>query len=456
MAEPHSHPAPAYQLTLDGEPVDLRQRLISLNLTDHRGFEADTLDLTLDDSDGALTLPPRNTELRLALGWRGEPLVDKGLYVVDEVEHSGAPDTLTIRARAADLRAGLATQRERSWHQTTLGAIVQTLAEENDLTPQCAPDLASEAIAHEDQTNESAAAFLTRLAERYGAAATVKHGHLLFYPIGKAQSVSGQPLPLTSISRQSGDSHRFQVADRQTYSAVIANYHDVAANKRGAVKWGAEEQAAGQAKAQEKATTSATEQAATQGKPYKDTKLKTKSRAKALRLAKREWKKLQAQRQQQWAGVSVAYDDPNLKAHALTYKGVVKWGDAEQAASLRKAEKQVQRDNTLAMPALPAAEPETAIDLGGESSAKVLRHLYASKHNAEKAAKAEWQRLQQGSAIFSLTLATGNPELMPELPVQVSGFKAQIDQTDWIITRVVHTLTDAGYVNQVEMALRVA
>ena len=46
------HPAPAYQLLIDGKDVSatIRPRLMSLNITDNRGFEADTIDIELDDT----------------------------------------------------------------------------------------------------------------------------------------------------------------------------------------------------------------------------------------------------------------------------------------------------------------------------------------------------------------------------------------------------------------------
>lgn len=46
--------APAFRLTLAGADVTqkIEQRLISLTLTDNRGFEADQLDIELDDADG--------------------------------------------------------------------------------------------------------------------------------------------------------------------------------------------------------------------------------------------------------------------------------------------------------------------------------------------------------------------------------------------------------------------
>ncbi len=48
--------------------------------------------------------------------------------MVDGSEHSGAPDIITIRARAADLGGEIRKRTEKSWHDTSLGPILATLA----------------------------------------------------------------------------------------------------------------------------------------------------------------------------------------------------------------------------------------------------------------------------------------------------------------------------------------
>lgn len=90
----------------------LDKRLLGMTLTDNRGFEADQLDLELDDADGLVIMPRRGAVISLALGWKGEPLYSKGKFTVDEIEHSGSPDRLTIRARSADFRETLNVRRE--------------------------------------------------------------------------------------------------------------------------------------------------------------------------------------------------------------------------------------------------------------------------------------------------------------------------------------------------------
>lgn len=58
-------------------------------------------------------------------------------------------------------------------------------------------------------------------------------------------------------------------------------------------------------------------------------------------------------------------------------------------------------------------------------------------------------------AAFNITLAEGDPILYSETPATVSGFKQQIDITDWIMTRVVNTISgDAGYSQRLEFEIK--
>ncbi|PUL07243.1 late control protein D, partial [Salmonella enterica subsp. enterica serovar Dublin] len=80
--------SPAFSITIEGKDVTtvMDARLMSLTLTDNRGFEADQLDLELDDADGLIALPRRGAVIQLALGWKGQPLFPKGVFTVDEIE----------------------------------------------------------------------------------------------------------------------------------------------------------------------------------------------------------------------------------------------------------------------------------------------------------------------------------------------------------------------------------
>lgn len=330
MNTPNGYPRPSYRITLGDQDITPRinGRLINLTLREQRGMEADQLDITLSDHDGQLALPSRGAALEVAFGWEEEGLVDKGRFTVDEVQHSGTPDKLTLRARSADMRGQLPGKRTQSWHDITLLDIISTIAARHDLTPVVATKLGERRIAHIDQTDESDLNFLTRLGERFDAVATIKAGRMLFTVAGEALTASGNPMPSVPLTRRDGDQHRYSITDRDAYSGVKAYWND------------------------------------TQG---------------------------------------------------------------------------AERQTVLA---------------GSDDNAKQLRPTYATEADALDAARAEWKRIQRGVAEFELTLALGNARLTPEVTITTQGYKPEIDETEWLATKVVHSLNDGGYTSSLKLETR--
>ena len=323
-----AYPIPAYRITVDGNDIAqmISPRLMSLDLTDNRGIEADQLSITLSDHDGLLAIPPTGAVIRLWLGWSDTGLVDKGSYIVDETEHCGAPDVLTIRARSADLRKSLKTKRECSWSNTTLGEVLGDIALGNGLTITIASTLDGLPILQLDQANESDANLISRLGEEFDAVVTVKAGCLLCLPAGGGKTASGGDLPHITLTRADGDQHRYLQADRDSYDGVRAYFYDV-----------------------------------------------------------------------------------------------------------------------------NSAEKQQAIAGGGENL-KDLRHTYSDRQSALRAARAELNRLQRGSATLSYTLAVGRPDLIPELTYSLEGVKTEIDEIIWYGGNVQHSLSaDSGYTVSLEL-----
>lgn len=323
-----TYSVPTFRITVEGKDVAqlISPRLMNLELADNRGIEADQLTLTLSDHDGLLAIPPKGAVIQLWLGWSDAGLVDKGSYTVDETEHSGAPDVLSIRARSADLRKGFKTKRERSWSNTTLGEVLGDIALGNGLTAIVASDLSGLPILHLDQTNESDANLISRLGEEFDAMVSIKAGRLVCLPTGGGKTASGADLPHITLTRADGDQHRYLEADRDSYDGVRAYFYDVNSAK---------------------------------------------------------------------------------KQEAIA---------------------------------------------GGGDSLKDLRHTYSDRQSALRAARAELNRLQRGSATLSYTLAQGRPELIPELTYTLQGVKPEIDAIIWYGGNVMHSLhADSGYTVQLEL-----
>lgn len=206
----NNYPTAIYRVTVNDVDISshLASRLMSMTIQDNRGMVADSVDITLDDSDNALEIPEIFAELKVWLGWSDTGLVYKGSYKVTQVSHSGTPDQMSISAEAEDLAEGFRQKREKSWDMVTIQDIIEYIARQYALLPVIHESLIDQEIAHIDQ-NESDANLITRLADEYDAIATVKNGHLLFMPRGMSETASGLKLDIITIQRSAGDSHNF-------------------------------------------------------------------------------------------------------------------------------------------------------------------------------------------------------------------------------------------------------
>lgn len=398
-----AYPVPAFRLTVDGLDIAymVSPRLMSLELTDNRGVEADQLSITLSDHDGLLSIPPKGAVLRLWLGWSDTGLVDKGTYTVDETEHSGAPDVLSIRARSADLRKGLKTKRERSWSNTTLGKVIGDIAMGNNLTSTVAGALGALQILQLDQANESDANLISRLGEEFDAVASVKAGCLLCMPAGGGKTASGLNLPHITLTRADGDQHRYLQADRDSYDGVRAYYYDVnSAKKQEALAGG--------------------------GDNLKDLRHTYSDQQSALRAARSEFRRLQ--RGSATLTYNLAVGRPDLIPE-LTYtlQGVkdeideIIWyggnvhhsltADGGYTVSL-ELESKLPEDNVedlaeeskgdytgvIAYYRDQKSGKEKTITAGDQAKPRRLHWLYASERTAKRAVDREWKKMQAAVA----------------------------------------------------------
>lgn len=219
---------PVFKVVVGG--IDVTQRLdkhlSGMTLVTCREDHADQLELEFEDTQGRIAMPRKGVGIEVSLGFDAAGMCLQGSFVVDEVEHRGAPDTISVRARSARVAGPLATRKERSWSNTTVGHIVSVIAGEHSLTPRVAGSLVGEAVIQLDQT-ESDMAFLRRLGKHWDAVATVKNGALIFAPIGHGKTAGGSDLPTLTLIRSSGDRHHFQEIDRSAYTGVRARWHDM-------------------------------------------------------------------------------------------------------------------------------------------------------------------------------------------------------------------------------------
>ncbi len=84
-----------------------------------------------------------------------------------------------------------------------------------------------------------------------------------------------------------------------------------------------------------------------------------------------------------------------------------------------------------------------------------IRRVFANEADARRAVQAEAGRIRRAAAEFEHNLAFGRPDLYPERPLSLSGFKPEIDAKAWLIAEVTHSLGgDGGLRTQLKLETR--
>ena len=211
----------------------------SFEYIDHESGKADELRLTLHDRDGKWSgewRPSLGTKIEASftvLNWEGggAVLFPCGEFSVDEVEFSGVPDEVTIKALSAALTSELRdTTRTQAWENYTLRDVAAEIAQRNGLSLMySAPDHAFE---RRDQREESDLAFVQRLASSYAVKCKIHNGKLVLFDAADADSAD----PVLTVKKRGGQfsptRYRFLESSSDTgYSRAVVSYTDPSTGK---------------------------------------------------------------------------------------------------------------------------------------------------------------------------------------------------------------------------------
>ena len=215
---------PDYTILAAGISItsSVKDRLLSLVITDEAGLKADRVEITLDDRDNLIELPLPGAPIVVAMGYKETFLYPMGVFIADEVRASGPPDQVVIVGKAANLGGDIKEQKSRDWHDVTLQDIVAKIAGEHELTPMVAERFKPFHYEHLDQTDESDLHFLTRLAKDHDAIATVKGQSLLFIGRGEGLSASGLPMLPRPIRKKGNLTWSMTLGTRENFKSVEA------------------------------------------------------------------------------------------------------------------------------------------------------------------------------------------------------------------------------------------
>lgn len=198
---------------------NLSDRLLSIEVHDEAEDKSDRVTIRLDDrarfaDGGMLAIPLIGTTVSVIMGYRDGAAADMGSYLIDDITVDSPPRTLTVTGRAAAMPNAYRTPRTQSYHQKTLGAIMQEIAGRSGYEAKVDPELAGVVVRHADQLHESDMAFATRLAALHDGVARPVDGKLAVAKRGTGKSITGAALPVITLTETMCASWRFQYSAR--------------------------------------------------------------------------------------------------------------------------------------------------------------------------------------------------------------------------------------------------
>ena len=140
---------------------------------------------------------------------------------------------------------------------------------------------------------------------------------------------------------------------------------------------------------------------------------------------------------------------PLLVADRDAYTGVTAYWQDNKAAEKKKVEvkrkkKAMKKEEQQLAARVVVNKKENELLVGSSENVKELRHAPRQPGQRQPGRPCGVGADPARAAEFDITLAKGRPELYPEQPTTVRGFKPQIDEADWLLTQVVHDLTNQG------------
>ena len=209
----------------------IKDRLISILITEEEGLRSDSLILTLDNRDSRVKMPETGAEIEIWLGYEEKELVKMGLFTANEVSIEAPSRIMTITANASDMKETFKERKERSWENITIEELAGKIAGEHGCRSVISDDLREKFFSHIIQ-NESDLHFLTRISMEFDAVFKIAGGNLVMVSQGRGRSASGKKIPCSVFKRTDLEKWAVRIIDRDLYKSVKSFWYDKNKGKR--------------------------------------------------------------------------------------------------------------------------------------------------------------------------------------------------------------------------------
>jgi phage protein D len=220
---------PIFKVEYAGKNItsDISSNLIGVTYTDHAEGESDEIEITVEDSEGLWRgdwYPTKGEKMKLDIGYDNQ-LMPCGTFEVDEIELSGAPDTIAIRGLAAPIKGTLRTKKSSAHENKTLKEIANTIAGKNGLT--VTGEIEDVRFTRVTQNRETDLGFLKRISYDYGHVFSVRDKQLIFTTIYKLEEGN----PVATIDRSQIASYSLRDKTAKSFAKAEVKYSNPADKK---------------------------------------------------------------------------------------------------------------------------------------------------------------------------------------------------------------------------------
>jgi phage protein D len=202
--------------------ADITKYLTSLSYSDKTEGESDEIQINLEDSPAlwrGAWYPSKGATLSVFIGYN-DGMLDCGEFEIDEIELSGPPDTVSIKALATGIKGTLRTKKSAAHENKTIGQIAEAVAKANGLTVQ--GTIEPIVINRRTQNRETDLSFLKNLASEFGYMFSIRGNKLIFTHIFDIENLAA----ITSIDRTKIINYSIKDKTSETYTDAKVSYQN--------------------------------------------------------------------------------------------------------------------------------------------------------------------------------------------------------------------------------------
>lgn len=215
-------PKPAFKVFYNNKDIsrDISRGLIDISYRDAVIGKTDELEITVEDTEAnwrSSWYPEKGAILKLKIGYENA-LADCGEFQIDEIELSGPPDTVKIKAVSARVTSAMRTVNKGAYESVTLKQIAEKIAAKHGLT--VTGKFYTLRVDRVTQNDETDLGFLARLAGQFGYIFSVKGSQLVFSSVYDLEDGT----PVVSIDRSQLLGYSIRDKSEGTYKSCEVKY----------------------------------------------------------------------------------------------------------------------------------------------------------------------------------------------------------------------------------------